>query len=638
VRLPRLVLAPFAIAAALVAVPVAGGDLGDETALGAKYAPVVRLVAQAQDCGYGESYEPIDVDSLFDEPTVSLRGPWNPIDLVKIAPGASDLPNLYEYHLDFPGNALDPGCDYERWAKRVTKGKAPTVYAHVATDPAHPGKLALQYWLYYVFNDWNNTHEGDWEMVQLVFDTDDPFEALSREPVEIGYSQHEGGERATWGDDKLEVVDGTHPVVYPAAGSHANFYESALHVGSSAEQGVGCDDTSGPSIDVRPTVRTIPSDPAEAKAAFPWIAYEGRWGELQRAFFNGPTGPNLKTQWTEPIRWSEGWRNESYAVPAGGALGTGATDFFCEAVAAGSNAIRRMAENPLPIVIALLVLLALVVFGLSRATWSPATPLRLARRRAWGQILATAARMYLERIPLFVGIGVLFVPLSVVVTLFQAVFLRVSKVVGIPTEAESGGVLVLLVLAVGTALTLLGVALVQAATARALVEIDQGRSVGPLRAYRLALDSIRPLLRALVIAVFVVSLLTTSIFLIPIAIWLAVRWALIVPAVELEELSAIGALRRSGRLVRQAWLKVGTLAIVGGALALAAGPFIGALLIFVTSIPLSFINLIAGLVYAVTMPFVAIATTYVYFDTRVRDELAPEREPSELPAEIQLSV
>ena len=637
-RLPRLVLAPFAIAAALVAVPVAGGDLGDETALGAKFAPVVRLVAQAQDCGYGESYEPIDVDSLFDEPTVSLRGPWNPIDLVKIAPGASDLPNLYEYHLDFPGNALDPGCDYERWAKRVTKGKAPTVYAHVATDPAHPGKLALQYWLYYVFNDWNNTHEGDWEMVQLVFDTDDPREALSREPVEVGYSQHEGGERATWDDDKLEVVDGTHPVAYPAAGSHANFYESALHVGSSAEQGVGCDDTSGPSIDVRPVVLTIPSDPAEAKAVFPWIAYEGRWGELQRAFFNGPTGPNLKTQWTEPIRWSEGWRNESYAVPAGGALGTGATDFFCEAVAAGSNAIRRMAENPLPIVIALLVLLALVVFGLSRATWSPATPLRLARRRAWGQILATAARMYLERIPLFVGIGVLFVPLSVVVTLFQAVFLRVSKVVGIPTEAESGGVLVLLVLAVGTALTLLGVALVQAATARALVEIDQGRSVGPLRAYRLALDSIRPLLRALVIAVFVVSLLTTSIFLIPIAIWLAVRWALIVPAVELEELSAIGALRRSGRLVRQAWLKVGTLAIVGGALALAAGPFIGALLIFVTSIPLSFINLIAGLVYAVTMPFVAIATTYVYFDTRVRDELAPEREPSELPAEIQLSV
>ena len=50
------------------------------------------------------------------------------------------------------------------------------------------------------------------------------------EPVEVGYSQHEGAERADWGDDKLELVDGTHPVVYPAAGSHANFFdESLLH-------------------------------------------------------------------------------------------------------------------------------------------------------------------------------------------------------------------------------------------------------------------------------------------------------------------------------------------------------------------------------------------------------------------------
>jgi len=628
----------IAIAAlALVGVPTAAADVADETALAERFAPVVRLVEQAQECGYGESYEPIDVDALFDEQTVALRGPWNPTDLIEIAPAAENLQKLYEHHLDFPGNALDPGCDYERWAERVTKGKEPTVYAHVVTDPNHPGQLALQYWFYYVFNDWNNTHEGDWEMIQLVFDTDDPREAISREPVEIGYSQHEGGERATWDDDKLEVVEGTHPVVYPAAGSHANFYEPALHLGSSAEQGVGCDNTTGPSSEIRPIVRTIPGDPAAARVAYPWIAFEGRWGELQRAFFNGPTGPNLKTQWTEPIRWSEDWRGESYAVPAGGALGTSATDFFCEAVAAGSNAIRRMAENPLPIVAALLALLALGVFGLSHATWGPSTPLRLARRRAWGQILAAAARMYVQRIPLFVGIGVLFVPLSVVVTLLQAIFLRASKVVGIPTEAESGGFLALLVLAVGTALTLLGIALVQAATARALVEIDQGRAIGPLRAYRLALDSIRPLLRALVIAVFVVSLLATSIFLVPIAVWLAVRWALIVPAVELEELSAISSLRRSGRLVRHAWFKVGSLTIVGGALALAAGPFIGALLIFVTSIPFAFINLIAGLVYAVTMPFVALATTYVYFDTRVRDELAPEHEPNELPAEIQVS-
>ena len=64
----------------------------------------------------------------------------------------------------------------------------------------------------------------------------------------------------------------------------------------------------------------------------------------------------------------------------------------------------------------------------------------------------------------------------------------------------------------------------------------------------MAFDCIRPLFGALVIAASVVSLLATSLFLIPIAVWLAVRWSLIAPTVELEDVSALGALRRSGRL------------------------------------------------------------------------------------------
>ena len=67
---------------------------------------------------------------------------------------------------------------------------------------------------------------------------------------------------------------------------------------------------------------TIPSDPAAARAAFPWIAFEGRWGELQDAFFNGPTGPNQKMSWSEPIEGSLNWRTRSYAVPTGGVFGT----------------------------------------------------------------------------------------------------------------------------------------------------------------------------------------------------------------------------------------------------------------------------------------------------------------------------
>jgi hypothetical protein len=632
-RLLLVVVVGLVAGAALT--PAAFGDRAQEEALARRYAPVVRLVAHT-DCEPGKPYLPIDVNLLFGEPTVALRGPWGPGDLVKIGPTAADLAKgLFEYHLDFPGSALDPGCSYLHWERRLVEGSVPAVYAHVATDPAHPGKLALQYWLFYVFNDWNNLHEGDWEMIQLVFDAPTAAEALRRAPVEVGYSQHEGAERAGWGDDKLERVAGTHPVVHPAAGSHANFYDEALYLGSSAEQGVGCDDTRGPTFDVRPAVHTIPSDSALARARDPWIAFEGRWGELRPAFFNGPTGPNLKTQWTEPISWSEGWRERSYTVPGGSAFGTNATDFFCTVIGSGSTALVRLVDKPLEFALVLGALVLLVAVLLARATWRPAAPLRIARRRAWGQILAASARMYVRRIGLFVGIGLLLVPISLLVTLLQTLVLHATSVLGVQSGGESSGFLALLVLAVGTALTLLGLGLVQAVCARALVEIDQGRPIGAVGAYRLAFGAVRPLFGALLVASLVVSLLASSFYLIPVAVWLAGRWALIAPAIELEELSAFGALRRSGALVRRRWLKVASLIVAGGAIVVVAGPTLGVLLILGTDAPFWLVNVVAGVVYAVAMPFVALTTAYVYFDARVGGELE-ERGPAVLPPEHEL--
>jgi hypothetical protein len=244
------------VLASLGAAAGASASTADEQALAKRYAPVVRLVKQEEECGPGEPYEPMDVDSLFGQPTVALRGPWNASDLVKIGPTAKDLSRgLYEYHLDFPGSALEPGCGYERWSRRITKGHQPTVYAHVVGEPDRPNRLALQYWIFYAYNDWNNLHEGDWEMIQLLFDAKDSRQALTVSPTAIGYSQHEGAEEAGWDNEKLQRVDGTHPVVYPAAGSHANFFGEGLFLGSSADQGVGCDNTIGPHRDLRPADR-----------------------------------------------------------------------------------------------------------------------------------------------------------------------------------------------------------------------------------------------------------------------------------------------------------------------------------------------------------------------------------------------
>jgi hypothetical protein len=622
---------------ALACCPVAAADLAAETALAERYAPVVRVVEQLEECGHGEPYRPTDVDLLFDEPTVALRGPWNPVDLVRIGPTADDIADLYEYHLDFPGNALNPGCDYERWDRRLREGHDPTVYAHVASEPARPGKLALQYWLFYTYNDWNNLHEGDWEMVQVLFDAADAAEALAEQPVSVGYSQHEGAEGADWDDEKLELVDGRRPVVYPAAGSHANFFDPALFVGSSGEQGVGCDDTRGPHLELEPKVVTIPSDASAAGATMPWLTFEGRWGELQDAFFNGPTGPNMKTQWTEPLTWSEGWRPRAYAVPTSGVFGTGATDFFCQAVESGSRGLVKFLRNPGLTLLVLAGVVGLAWFGIARATWRPVAPLRAARRRTWGQVLSAAGRMYVKRPRLFLGIGILLIPLGAVISIVQALVLGGFGLAGVDATGEGAGALVLLLVAIGLTLTLLGLALVQAATACALILIDAGEEIGPVEAYRRALVQIRPLLGALGIAVGVWVLLAATAFLFPVALWLAVRWSLLAPVVEIEGRSAVSALRRSSELVRGHWLRVASLVGVGTVLALAAGPFLGALLILLTDAPPALLNVVAGVVYALAMPFVALTTAYVYFDARTRFELEPVSEPGQLPAEIQLT-
>jgi hypothetical protein len=245
--------------------------------------------------------------------------------------------------------------------------------------------------------------------------------------------------------------------------------------------------------------------------------------------------------------------------------------------------------------------------------------------------------MYAARWRLFLGLGVLFIPLGALISLVQALILGGFGLAGVDTTGEAAGALVLIVVTVGTTLALLGLAIVQAATAWAVAETDAGRPVRAPAAYRAALRRLRPLAGGLLIAVLVVLALSTTTILIPVAIWLAGRWLLLAQAVELEALSGPRGLRRSSALVRGRWLRVASLVGAGAVIALFLGPFVGALLILVTHAPLALMNVVAGLVYALTMPFVALVTTYVYFDVLAREELERQEEmPEVLPAEIAL--
>src|SRR5690606_5639896 len=115
-------------------------------------------------------------------------------------------------------------------------------------------------------------------------------------------------------DDKLEL-EGDRPVVRVAAGSHSNHYSPHVFIGR-AEQGAGfgCDRATGETrlpVEVRmmPETVTGPDDP------YAWLTFSGRWGQLAGPEFDGPTGPNEKRQWDEPLSWEADLRASSVRVP-----------------------------------------------------------------------------------------------------------------------------------------------------------------------------------------------------------------------------------------------------------------------------------------------------------------------------------
>jgi Membrane domain of glycerophosphoryl diester phosphodiesterase len=642
-RVPRrqVVLALTALAG--VSLPSLAQAANAQRTLAERYAPVVRLVKQTRQCGHGEPYVPTNVDVLLSNPGVVLRGPWDKTNIIKVAPTGADLGRgLFDYHLDFPGSAVSPGCTYDEWSHRLNKGHAPAMYARVVTEAAHRAQLALQYWFFYVFNDFNDKHEGDWEMIQLDFDAPTVTQALSTKPTLIGYSQHEGAESAHWGDSKLEIVDGTHPVVYPALGSHANYYTSALHLGRSAAEGVGCDETTGPSSEVRPDAVLVPTQRAAYLRAYPWLGFEGHWGEEHEGFYNGPTGPTMKLQWSKPITWAhEGWRDKSFSVPAGSSVGTTATGFFCGGVATGSSLLTAIVGNPSPVFIALAVILLVLLWLISRTQWQPSAPLRLEHRRAWGSIINASRRMYFGHLRLFLAIGILFFPLGVVISAIQYLLFRVSGLNALVDSAGSTNAVVdFLAITLGLVLTIFGLAVVQSATALAMVEIDAGRNLGAWAAYKSVLPRIPSLLGGVFAAAALIAIVDLTAVGALLGTWLAVRWSLLPQVIVLEDASARAALRRSARLVRGSWWRVAALLFFVTVIALLLGPLCGTLLLFVSHASFDFINLVSGLIYSVVLPFAAIATTYLYFDLRVAKQ--HEGEPAEaadvLPADTPPAV
>ena len=127
----------------------------------------------------------------------------------------SPIDELKVWYFDFPGRnprewwetyaGIRSGPDGAAW-------ETPTVIAHPSLEAE--GRVVIQYWYFYPFNDYLGNHEGDWEHVNVVI-------APSGDSVEeVHYFFHNRSVRLPSGHYAPEIVDGTHPVVY--VGGRAN--------------------------------------------------------------------------------------------------------------------------------------------------------------------------------------------------------------------------------------------------------------------------------------------------------------------------------------------------------------------------------------------------------------------------------
>ena len=578
------------------------------TTLAQKHSPIVVIRQQDGPCGIGEPYLPTPVETVLGNADVTLRGPNGE---TIAAPTAADLAGKGDgWYLDLPGNPLDPGCGYEQWFDAASAGRPPTVYAKVATDPDYPDKLALQYWFFWAYNDWNDKHEGDWEMIQLLFDATTPEQALASTPVSTAFAQHEGSETSDWTDEKL-LKDGDHVVVYPAQGSHAAYYTQAQWFGKSAAAGFGCDSTLAQGQIVSPAVVVVPDD---AAGGLDWLTFTGRWGQKAPSFNNGPTGPNTKTQWTHPVAWQvdEG-RAGAVALPV---VGGPAVESFCTLTESGSLLFIKVLNSPLLVLVLVVSLIALIVALVLATAWRHGDNREPDRERRAGQVVTASFGILVKHVnalwPIIVTVGLASAAALALQRL--ALHRRPSDDLADVNGVASRPLAVVLVVLISLLLAPV-IAILLAATARIIENLARGRAGAPWQAI---VDAVRKPSGALVqLALYVaVTALASSLLGLPIALLMIAFFAVAMPAAVIEETGFVGAFRRSLTLTRgRRWRAVFLSALLVW-IGFSLPGLLGGLLLLITGWPFWITNVVTIVVSAILLPFSAVGLTLQFYDFR----------------------
>lgn len=608
-RILRAVIGLTLLLGGFAILPVMAQDAPSaEQQLAERYVPVAYLRYQEQACGVppyeGEPYVPLPVEMILNNERVLVRD-TETREVLASGVTAQELATYGpETYLDFPGNPLRPGCTYEtdERVRIAEEGLTPSTYAHIVFDEEN-NRLALQYWFYWYFNDWNNTHESDWEGIQVMWDDVDSVEAaLEVPPTRIGYSQHGNGEMADWGDDKVQLEDGTHPRVYPAAGSHATFFSNDTFLAwGERNSGFGCDVSLPKSVRTPLDVILVPNE-IDPDGEFAWLLYEGRWGEQQRGPYNGPIGPMHNSRWSQPFDAFETWRPFSIVVPTNTAVGPSMAEAFCTLTANGSQFILDAKMNPLIYIPALIVTVA-ALFFFSRG----AMP-----------IFRRARKMYRQNFKLFFGIGLVSLPIGIAFNLLQAFFITKQPLAFIVDWLDNtGGANLTAVMAVGGIQQLAMVLIITPAVIFAVKQVMAGNHITPTMAYQAIVSRIGTVFVSIVAFALLVIVLLFTVIGFPIAIWLAVQFSFFVQVLIYDESATPqDAFRESFRIVKGSWWNVISKLIIFNLIAVLPGIVVGFGLLTLGRTAVGFANGISSVLYAVLMPLAVISVTLLYLDLK----------------------
>jgi hypothetical protein len=253
--------------------------------LAKKYAPLLRLAS-------GERYRPLRLEDYLTRTALRSGSPPHGT-IAQTKPTLFSLPvTSSPTHLDIRGAQPNSQASKYRVIEQQLRlaRPRPTVYFHLAYQPGQ-GRVAIEYWLLYLYNDFYDQHEADWEGVTVVLENDAPLGAA--------YSQHQGRKWITWSALRKTA---THPLAYVARGSHADYPKAgrySVRVCWTTSHGHRC--APSPRVDLADGRGSALKPAAYDLQPFAGTGYTGSWGSGTYILGVGPTRDRI----TDPRRRSE---------------------------------------------------------------------------------------------------------------------------------------------------------------------------------------------------------------------------------------------------------------------------------------------------------------------------------------------